>query len=311
MTPSTDTAPGEGRPTVMDFRWPPPPEGRPDRYRPPVSRGPQTGRPTLPTPPTELVATPHGVELECLANGTGEPVTVLAHGLAGGIADTRPFGSGVTGRKVFFHFRGHGQSASPPGRWTYADLARDLRAVADLYGATRALGVSLGAGALCRLLADNPGRFDRLVFFLPAVLDQVRTAAARERLEALLEAVQAGDAAAVADAIAQETPAQVRNTPATWAYIRQRLDQLMRDGLGTGLADLPEQVAVSDVAALAEVRAPALVIGCRGDETHPTEVAERLAAVLPDARLHVYDRPGVLWTERADLRERIAEFLNQ
>ena len=107
------------------------------------------------------------------------------------------------------------------------------------------------------------------------------------------------------------TAAQVRNTPAAWAYIRQRLDQLMRDGLGTGLADLPEQVAVSDVAALAEVRAPALVIGCRGDETHPTEVAERLAAVLPDARLHVYDRPGVLWTERADLRERIAEFLNQ
>src|SRR5256714_8186855 len=196
MTLSPDTAPGEGHAGVMDFRWPPPPEGRPDRYRPPVSRGPQTGRPTLPAPPTELVATPHGVELECLATGSGEPVTVFAHGLAGGIADTRPLGSGVTGRKVSFQFRGHGQSASPPGRGTYADLARDLRAVADLYGATRALGVSLGAGALCRLLADNPGRFDRLVFFLPAVLDQPRPAHARERLPVLSGAGQAAARAA-------------------------------------------------------------------------------------------------------------------
>ena len=89
----------------MDFRWPPPPDGRPDRYRPPVNRGPQTGRPTLPVPPTELVATPHGVELECLATGSGRPVTVFAHGLAGGIAETRPLGSGVHGRRVFFQFQ--------------------------------------------------------------------------------------------------------------------------------------------------------------------------------------------------------------
>src|SRR3954454_15874353 len=98
----------------MDFRWPPPPDGRPDRYRPPVTRGPQTGRPTLPTPPTEQIATPHGVELEWSISGdagsTGSmvPTTVFAHGLAGSIADTRPLGSAVAGRKVFFHFRGHG-----------------------------------------------------------------------------------------------------------------------------------------------------------------------------------------------------------
>jgi hypothetical protein len=52
------------------------------------------------------------------------------------------------------------------------------------------------------------------------------------------------------------------------------------------------------------------VLACRGDELHPVEVAEELAAALPQATLHVYDRPGVMWTERADLRERIATFLN-
>jgi 3-oxoadipate enol-lactonase len=294
----------------MDFRWPPPPDGRPDRYRPPVNRGPQTGRPTLPVPPTELVATPHGVELECLATGSGRPVTVFAHGLAGGIAETRPLGGGVHGRRIFFQFRGHGRSASPPGRWTYLDLARDLRAVADLYGATRALGVSLGAAALCRLLADNPNRFDRAVFFLPAVLDQPRPTRSSARLADLLAALDSGDAGEVAEVVAQEVPAQLRNTPAVWAYLRQRIEQLMRDGLAEGLTELAGQAAISDPVALGEVTAPALVIACRGDDAHPVEVAEQLAAALPNATLHVYDRPGLVWTERADLRERIAGFLN-
>nr|WP_205862331.1 alpha/beta hydrolase [Planosporangium thailandense] len=294
----------------MDFRWPPPPDGRPERYRPPVNRGPQTGRPTLPTPPTELLATPHGVELECLATGAGHPVTVFAHGLAAGIPETRPLGSGVPGRRVFFQFRGHGRSAAPPGQWTYLDLARDLRAVADLYGATRALGVSLGAGALCRLLADNPNRFEKAVFYLPAVLDRPRPQIATKRLTDLLAAIEDGDAAAVAEVVALEIPAQLRNTPAAWAYLRQRIEQLMRDGLADGLADLPAQTAIVDRAALGEVTASALVLACRGDDLHPVSVAEDLAAALPDATLHVYDRPGMLWTDRADVRERIAGFLD-
>jgi pimeloyl-ACP methyl ester carboxylesterase len=294
----------------MDFRWPPPPDRRPDRYRPPVTRGPQTGRPTLPSPPTELIGTPHGVELECLYSGAGEPVTVFAHGLGQSIAETRPLGSGVSGRKVFFAFRGHGRSASPGGDWTYADLARDLRAVADLSGATQALGVSLGAGALCRLLADNPSRFDKVVFFLPAALDEPRPDAARRRLSALLAAIEAGDSAALAEAVSVEVPGSARNTPAGWTYLRQRVEQLMRDGLGAGLEHLAGQAPVPDRSVLGEVPVPALVIGCRGDDLHPPTVAEALAAALGRATLQVYDKPGVLWSERTDLRERIAGFLN-
>lgn len=236
---------------------------------------------------------------------------MFAHGLGNGIATTRPFGSGVTGRRVFFQFRGHGRSDAPPGSWDYADLARDLRAVADLEGAGRAFGASLGAGALCRLLVESPERFDRLVFFLPAVLDRPRGEVARQRLTALLEAVESGDASAVAEVVSVELPPAVRNTPAGWAYLRQRLDQLLRDGLASGLASLPEQVAVPSTDALAAVTAPALVIGCVGDDLHPVEVAEELAAALPAATLHVYDRPGVLWSERADLRTRISSFLNE
>jgi len=293
----------------VNLRWPPPPGGGPGPYGPGHS-APRTGRPTLPVPPTDLVGTPHGVWLECLSTGSGEPVTVFAHGLGHGIAETRPLGSGVAGRKVFFQFRGHGRSSAPPGRWTYADLARDLRAISDLACATRAVGVSLGAGALCRLLADHPQRYERAVFFLPALLDTPRPAAAEERLSALLGAVEAGDAAAVSEIVSLEAPAEVRNTPAVWSYLRQRIDQLMRDGLAPGLATLADEVAVPSPAALADVTTRSLVIASTGDELHPVVVAEQLAAALPRATLHVYDEPGVLWTRRADLRERISSFLN-
>ncbi|WBB55289.1 alpha/beta hydrolase [Verrucosispora sp. WMMD573] len=291
------------------FRWPPPPDGGPRTWGPGPG-APRTGRPPLPDPETELVATPHGVRLERLVTGVGDPVTVFAHGLANGIATTRPFGSGVTGRRVFFQFRGHGRSDAPDRPWSYLDLARDLRAMADLSGATRAFGASLGAGALCRLLAQSPERFERLVFFLPAALDQPRGPVASARLSELLSAVESGDASAVAEAVSTELPPAVRNTPAGWAYLRQRLDHLLRDGLAAGLIDLPQQAPLPDAGVLARVTAPALVIAAEGDDLHPVEVAEQLAATLPRATLHRYDRPGVLWTERADLRSRISDFLN-
>ncbi|MEV7227706.1 alpha/beta hydrolase [Polymorphospora sp. NPDC051019] len=294
---------------MRDFRWPPPPDGGPRTYGPGPS-APRTGRPALPEPATEIVTTPHGVRLERLVTGSGRPVTVFAHGFGSGIATTRPLGSAVTGSKVFFQFRGHGRSDAPPGPWTYRDLARDLRAVADLSNAGRAVGVSLGAGALGRLLTESPERFERVVFFLPAVLDEARPPASTERLHHLLDAVGVGDISAVADVLSAEIPPAVRNTPASWAYLRQRIDQLMRDGLAPELADLTGEVAVPDRAALSRVTARALVIGCVGDDLHPVAAAEALAAALPKAELHVYDRPGVFWTNRADLRDRISTFLN-
>ena len=214
--------------------------------------------------------------------GSGEPVTVFAHGFAGDIAGTRPLGSGVTGRRVFFHFRGHGRSGAPPGPWTFGDLADDLRAVADRAGATRALGVSMGAGALSRLLADTPDRFERAVFYLPAPLDGVRPQAAVSRVERLL-AARPGEAAR---SPRRSSPSCRRRSAArrpAGSYLRQRVEQLRRDPLAPQLSTLWREPAVPDEAALAAFAGEALVLGCRGDEVHPVAWAERLAGLLPRA----------------------------
>jgi 3-oxoadipate enol-lactonase len=295
---------------INDLRWPPPPDGFPRRLGKPRNSAPNTGRPAPPALPTDIVDTPHGVPLERLVTGAGQPITVFAHGLGHGIAETRPLGSAVLGKRVFFQFRGHGESGAPAGDWDYGDLARDLRAIADMTASTQALGVSLGAGALCRLLAETPDRFTKAVFFLPAVLDQPRPDAARRRLTGLLEAISSGDLPTVANAVVEEIPQSARNGAAGWAYVRQRLNTLMNTGLSNGLLTLPDQVAVPNARLLRDVTAQCLVIGCVSDELHPASVAEELAAVLPNAKLHIYGRPAVLWHERADLRERISGFLN-
>ncbi|BCJ43148.1 3-oxoadipate enol-lactonase [Actinoplanes ianthinogenes] len=247
--------------------------------------------------------------MEQLITGAGDPMTVFAHGLAGDITGTRPLGSAVAGRRVFFQFRGHGRSDAPAGPWDFGDLASDLRGVADLAGATRALGVSMGAAALCRLLTDTPDRFERVVLYLPAPLDGHRSEAATRRLDRLLASVESGEAAMIADAVEAELPAAVRNTPAGWSYLRQRVDQLQRDGLAAELGSLWSAPAVPDESLLKGFRGRALVLGCLGDEIHPASWAERLADLL-GAELEIYDRPAVLWTHRNDLRDRISTFLN-
>ncbi|BAL92886.1 hypothetical protein AMIS_76660 [Actinoplanes missouriensis 431] len=288
---------------------PPPPDGGP-RLQRADRTGPRTGRPTLPGPATELVTLPSGVRVEQLITGTGDPATVFAHGLAGDISGTRPLGSGVTGRRVFFHFRGHGRSDAPPGPWSFADLATELGEVADLSGATRAVGVSMGAAALCRLIAADPARFDRVVLYLPAPLDGRRPAAAAQRLERLLASVESGEAAMIAEAVEAELPPAVRNTPAGWSHLRQRVEQLQRDGLAPELESIWAAPALAEDAALRAYPGRALVIGCLGDEVHPASWAERLAELLPGAELQVFDRPAVLWNHRRELRDRISAFLN-
>lgn len=248
--------------------------------------------------------TPAG-ELEYVVYGDGAPVTIFAHGLGGAIAETRPLASGVGGTRAFLHFRGHGGSfrpAAPPG---YPDLAEDLAAVADHVGATQALGVSMGAAALLRLATRAPRRFERLVFFLPSVIDQVRSPRVRHTLRDMAAAIENGT---VADFVRNEIPAQFRDTGAADHYVRTRAAALA--GLADFVRAAEDQAAVTDRSAVTKIEAPALVIGAAGDPLHDAAVARDLAGLLPDARLHIFDGPGPVWTHRAELRELISGFLS-
>ena len=161
-----------------------------------------------------------GVEVAVV--GAGLPVTVFAHGLGGSSAETRPLALRTAGTRVLLTFRGHGASDTIPGGWSYDDLADDLRAVADAFDATAAVGLSLGSGALLRLLSRDPDRFERLAFVLPAALDETREDLATERLLRLADAMISGDEDRVVQLLLDEVPPQVRHRGGTRLLVDRR-----------------------------------------------------------------------------------------
>jgi pimeloyl-ACP methyl ester carboxylesterase len=256
-----------------------------------------------------LLHTNSGV-IDYHAYGSGDPVTVFAHGLSGSIGETRPLASGVDGTRVFLHFRGHGETTAPDGPWSYADIGSELLAVADDVGATRALGASMGAGAILNILGDDPGRFERIVLFLPAVIDTIPSDAPVERLEWLATAIESGDVDRLTQLLIDDQPDGVRAMPAVVDYLRARAAELVGTDIARAVRTIPLTVPITDRQVLARVEAPVLIVGQQGDPVHLESVARELADALPNSQLHVFSEQSAVWLARDKLRGVIAGFLN-
>jgi 3-oxoadipate enol-lactonase len=235
--------------------------------------------------------------------GSGLPVTVFAHGLGGSAAETRPLSLRTPGTRVLLTFRGHGASDGIPGGWSYDDLADDLRSVADAFDATGAVGLSLGAGALLRVLSREPDRFARLAFVLPAALDETRDDLATERLLRLADAMIVGNEDLVVQLLMAEVPEAVRDRGGTRLLVDRRAKQLL-----STTPPLPKQseAPLPGFVSLEAVTAPALVVGQAGDALHPASVADRLAAALPAAELLQLEPGGVFWTATRTVQDALA-----
>ncbi|MCU1589321.1 MAG: alpha/beta hydrolase fold protein [Frankiales bacterium] len=245
--------------------------------------------------------------LAATVTGSGQPVTVAAHGLGASVAETRPLLSGITGTRVFYAARAHAGDVPEP--FTYRDLGDDLLTVADHHDATRALGVSMGAGAILSVLSRHPARFEKVVLFLPGAIDRPRTDDAVRRFAVLVDAIHNRDEDGVRDFVEGELPPELR--PGAAGYIKDRARFLLSSpGIPTAVASLPPVTPVDDRSSLAAVAADVLVLAQEGDPLHPAQVARDLAAVLPKARLTVFERPGVMIRERSRLRALISDFLN-
>lgn len=258
---------------------------------------------------TSLLATRDG-GIEYLISGSGSPATVFAHGLAGSIDTTRPFGGGVSGTKSFFHFRGHGASASPETDWTYTALAGELDAVARHTESTRALGVSMGAGAICRMLEDDPDRFERVVLVLPAVLDIPRRDGAVQRLARMAELAEERDVESLARTLLLEQPSEVRDRPDVTAWCQQQAQVIVATDVRRALRTIPRSTSMSDRSALQRVSAPMLVLAQEQDPAHPVVVAEEIGRQVPHAQVEVLPAGGILWQHRDRVRGLIGRFLD-
>jgi 3-oxoadipate enol-lactonase len=214
------------------------------------------------------------------AYGSGEPTTLIVHGLGATAGEARIPASGLPGARVVVTLPSHsGAADAPAGYWTYSRVAEDLWAVAREVGATRAIGVSLGAGALVALLAARTDAFERVALLLPATLDQPRPP---QGIDDLVNAVELPDGVEAGD------------------YLRARTAAFRR--LGAAVAALPGQVSVADPAVLGRVSASVLVVSATDDPLHPEPVAKATAAAFPNSTLEVFPSRTPLVTHRRELR---------
>ncbi|MDI2031171.1 alpha/beta fold hydrolase [Saccharopolyspora sp. TS4A08] len=239
------------------------------------------------------------------ALGSGAPVTLVAHGLGATEGEARIPASGLRGTRVVITLPGHGSAPdAPAGYWNYASVAADVLAIADEVGATQAVGVSLGAGALTRIAAEHPDRFQRLALLLPAALDRPRESAAAWAYERLAAAIAADDeGASLREALAAEIPPGVE----VGDHLAQRATALSR--LAEALRELPEQIPVADASALSRASAEVLVIGATSDPMHPASAAKATAAAFGDARLELLESQAPMLTHRKLLRDLLTGFL--
>jgi pimeloyl-ACP methyl ester carboxylesterase len=238
--------------------------------------------------------------------GEGSPVTVFAHGLGGSVAETRPLATRVAGTRVLLDFRGHGASDVLEQGWDYDLLADDLLTVADAVGASQAVGLSLGSGALLRALSRSPSRFSKVAFVLPAAIDSSRQDGATARLLRLGAAIDRKDARATADILLEELPPAVRERRGVDALVLRRAGQLV-----TKPAPAPrsEDRPLHDRSVLAQITCPALVLAQEADALHPADLAAELALALPTAELVTLPEGGVFWTAARDAQSALARHL--
>jgi pimeloyl-ACP methyl ester carboxylesterase len=251
-----------------------------------------------------------GVRLHVEVDGEGEPVTVLAHGLTNSCRELAMLTGLLPGTKVRFDFRGHGHSGAPEVGFTFADMAGDLEAVASAYGATRAVGTSMGAGAICHVLCDRPDRFDRMVLLLPAGLDEpfrhpqrfLRYADALETLpkEQAIERIL-DDPERVAEYV--ESPWLRDLDRTSWDDLRDPA------ALGRAIRGIVTDFPVRDRELLLRVEAPVFVIAREGDVIHPASLARLLNDLFPNSELVVLGDEVEMFAALPVLVQRVREFL--
>jgi aminoacrylate hydrolase len=223
------------------------------------------------------------------------PTVLLSSGLGGSAGFWKPqlAALGERFRVVTYDHRGTGRSPGVlPQGYAMADMARDALEAADAAGVTRCYFVGHALGGLIgvQMAIERPGLIARLAIING--WDRIDTHTERcfdVRLDLLRHA---GPAAYVraqpiflypaawlsmhADAVAAEQAHALASFPGA-ASVEARIGALRAYDPGE---------------ALRRVAMPTLVIGTRDDVLVPYTRSERLAAVLPDARLQLFDEGG-------------------
>ncbi len=215
------------------------------------------------------------------------PVVVLSNSLGSTTAMWDPQVPALAERfrVVRYDHRGHGEAPVPEGSYRLDDVGGDALALLDRLGIERAhfCGLSLGGMTGMWLAVHAPERIDRLALLCTsAMLAEEHDWPLRART------VREEGTGAVADGVVGRwfTPEYVEANP----DVAARMKAMCAATPPTGYAGCCDAIGGMDLLdAIPAIRAPTLVIAGRRDPATPPAHGERIAALIPGARLAVVD----------------------
>lgn len=241
-----------------------------------------------------------GIRTRYLHTGTrGKPPLILIHGTGGHAeAYTRNLiAHGEHFDTYAIDLVGHGWSDKPLAPYEIPVYVEHLRAVLDALGFERAhlSGESLGGWVAARFALEHPQRVDRLVLnttggatFDLAVMERIRTLSTAavenpswDTIKARLEWLMADPAVVTDDLIACRQA----------IYAQPAMRAAMPHILCLQEPDIRRRNNLTD-AEWAGIHAPTLVLWTDKDPTGAVSVGERIAGLIPHARLEVMQRCG-------------------
>lgn len=238
-----------------------------------------------------------GTETSGLARdvrGDGVPVVQL-HGLSSSRRREDLTGSDLTAgqpglRVLRYDARGHGLSpgSADPADYTWPAQAHDLRELIDEHFPGRrvhGVGRSMGAATLLTAAVAEPGRFASLTLAIPPTVWQWRRDQSKLYELGARQVERWGVARwseltrrpPTSPAIDPDQPVSIPDVADEWLPAAFR---------GAAMTDLPAREEV------AGLELPVLLLAWPDDASHPLEVAEELAEVIPHARLEVAHTPA-------------------
>jgi 3-oxoadipate enol-lactonase len=191
--------------------------------------------------------------------------------------------AGLAGRfrVVRYDHRGHGSSPVPAGPYQIEDLGGDVLALLDHLGVDRVrlAGLSLGGMVAMWVAAHAPQRVERLALVCTSA--KLGPASAWAQRAAI---VRAGGMAAIADAVTSRwvPPDFALANPEVMADLRAMLTATP----ASGYADCCGAIERMDLEPeLPRITAPTLAVAGLADLATPVAHVQRIAALIPDARI--------------------------
>jgi pimeloyl-ACP methyl ester carboxylesterase len=247
--------------------------------------------------------------------GGGLPL-VFQHGLGGDVS--QPFGvytppAGV--RLIAFDARAHGETR-PVGdvkKIALAAFADDLVALLDHLGIPRAVvgGISMGAAVALVMALRYPERVLGLVLSRPAWVDRPLPDNARvfTHIAQLVRKFGAREGLEQFRGTAEYQLVRAESSDSA-ASLERQFTQPRAEECVTRLERIPHDCPVHDREELATVGVPTLVLGNHQDPTHPWEMAETLARLIPWAALaELTPKARSVERHNADVQRAVDAFL--